>query len=60
MPKFGSRSRKRLKGVDPKLVEVLEENYAVIADSGIFTMKIEESNKAEQEEYDQDQYHEIY
>jgi peptidoglycan LD-endopeptidase CwlK len=25
MPKFGKRSRKRLKGVDPKLVEVLNE-----------------------------------
>ena len=41
-------------------VEVLDENFTVIADSGIFTMTIEESNKAQPEEYDQDQYHEIY
>ena len=41
-------------------VEVLDENFTVIADSGIFTMTIEESNKAAPDDYDQDQYHEIY
>ena len=40
-------------------VEVLDENFTVIADSGIFTMTIEESNKAAPDDYDQDQYEDI-
>ena len=35
-------------------VEVLDENFSVIADSGIKTMTIEESNKVEPDDYEQE------
>ncbi len=37
-------------------VEVLDENFTVIADSGIKNMTIEQSNKVEPEDYNQEDY----